>query len=89
VQIELLQPVGGEGLHVEFLETNGPGAHHLGFIVDRIDDELAAAEFPDVMSGQFGSLRFCYLDTWDALGAYVELVEDPDAMMRQLMPWSG
>ena len=20
------------------------------------------------MGGQFGSLRFCYLDTWDALG---------------------
>ena len=39
------------------------------------------------MGGQFGSLRFCYLDTWDALGLYVELVEDPDAMMMSLMPW--
>ena len=78
----------GEGLHVEFLETNGPGAHHLGFIVERIDDELAATDFPMLMSGQFGSLRFAYLDTWDALGAYVELVEDPDGMMRQLMPWN-
>lgn len=88
VQIELLQPVSGEGVHVEFLETNGPGAHHLGFMVERIDDELAATDFAVVQSGRFGSLRFVYLDTFDPLGAYVELVEDPDGMMRRLMPWS-
>jgi methylmalonyl-CoA/ethylmalonyl-CoA epimerase len=87
VQIELLQPVSGEGVHVEFLERNGPGAHHLGFIVEHIDDELAATDFEMVQSGRFGSLRFAYLDTWDALGAYVELVEDPDGIMNQLMPW--
>ena len=39
------------------------------------------------MGGEFGSLRFCSLDTWDALGAYVELVEDPEAMMMSIMPW--
>jgi methylmalonyl-CoA/ethylmalonyl-CoA epimerase len=89
VQIELLQPVSGEGVHAEFLARNGPGAHHLGFLVDRIDDELAATDYEMLQSGRFGSLRFAYLDTWDALGAYVELVEDPDGFMRQLMPWSG
>ena len=90
VQIELLQPVSGEGLHVEFLGTNGPGAHHLGFLVDSLDGELAAADatgFGEVMSGQFANLRFAYLDTWDAFGAYIELVEDPDGLMAQLMPW--
>jgi hypothetical protein len=39
------------------------------------------------MGSQFGSLRFCYLDTWETLGVYVELVEDPDAMMMAIMPW--
>ena len=90
VQIELLQPVRGEGLHVEFLATNGPGAHHLGFIVDDRDDIEAvgtAAGFPMVMSGEFGSLRFGYLDTFAAMGVYVEIVEDPDQMMVGLMPW--
>lgn len=90
MQIELLQPVRGEGLHVEFLAANGPGAHHLGFLVDDLDAVVAlgeAAGAPKVMGGQFGSLRFCYLDTWDALGVYVELVEDPDAMMMSIMPW--
>ena len=90
MQIELIQPVRGAGLHVEFLAANGPGAHHLGFIVDDLDAVVAlGAErgFPKVMGGQFGSLRFCYLDTWDALGLYVELVEDPDAMLMSIMPW--
>ena len=90
MQIELLHPVRGKGLHVEFLASNGPGLHHLGFLVDDIGAVIALGEshgFPRVMGAKFGSLTFCYLDTWDALGLYVELVEDPDAMMMSLMPW--
>lgn len=90
VQIELLQPLRGHGLHVEFLESNGPGAHHLGFLVEDLDEVVArgvADGFPKLMGSQFGSLRFCYLDTWDALGLYVELVSDPDSLMMQIMPW--
>jgi hypothetical protein len=90
VQIELIQPVRGEGIHVEFLASNGPGAHHLGYIVDQLDEVVAAAAaagFATVMGGQFGSLRFCYLDTWDALGLYTELVEDPDQMMMATCAW--
>jgi len=89
-QIELLRPVRGAGLHVEFLASNGPGLHHLGFLVDDFDAVVALGEasgFANVMGSQFGSLRFCYLDTWDALGVYVELVHDPDAMMMAIMPW--
>jgi hypothetical protein len=90
VQIELLHPESGEGLHVEFLELRGPGAHHFGYLVDSLDTELdvaAAAGLEKVMAGQFGNLRFAYVDTFDALGVYTELVEDPDELMRQLMPW--
>ena len=90
VQIELIQPVRGESIHAEFLAEHGSGAHHFGYIIDDIDDVVAlAAEagFATVMGGQFGSLRFCYLDTFDTLGLYTELVEDPDNMMMALMPW--
>jgi hypothetical protein len=90
VQIELLQPVEGDGIHVEFLRDHGPGAHHLGFMVDDLDAELAAAAadgFDEVMSGAFGSLRFAYVDTFAELGLYTELVQDPDGMMAQLKPW--
>lgn len=90
MQVELLQPVRGEGLHVEFLASNGPGLHHLGFIVDDLDAVIALGAttgFPKLMGSTFGSLSFAYLDTFDALGVYVELVEDPDEMMMSLMPW--
>ena len=39
VHFELLQPVSGESLQAEFLETRGEGIHHLGFFVDNIDKE--------------------------------------------------
>ena len=90
VQIELIQPVRGEGIHVEFLARYGPGAHHLGFLVDDLDALVASAAsegFPKVMSGHFGSVRLCYLDTFDARGLYVELIEDPDGTIMALMPW--
>jgi hypothetical protein len=90
VQIELLHPESGEGIHVEFLERNGPGAHHLGFMVDALDEVTAAAEDAGVeecMAGEFGSVRFRYLDTFDQLGVYVELVEDPEGLIYGLMPW--
>jgi hypothetical protein len=90
VQVELIQPVRGAGIHVEFLESNGPGAHHLGYLVDDLDAEVARATsngFPKIMGGQFGNLHFCYLDTFDALGLYTELVQDPDGAMMSIMPW--
>jgi glyoxalase/bleomycin resistance protein/dioxygenase superfamily protein len=90
MQIELLRPVRGTGLHSEFLAANGPGLHHLGFLVDNLDEAAAAGAdlgFANVQGATFGALRFCYLDTWDALGIYVELVEDPEDMMTALMPW--
>jgi len=90
MQIELLHPLRGEGLHVEFLASNGPGLHHLGFMVDDLADVVAygtANGFPKLMGSQFGSLSFCYLDTWDALGLYVELVHDPESLLMSVMPW--
>ena len=35
VQIELIQPLDGEGVTHDFLAEYGPGAHHLAFLVDR------------------------------------------------------
>jgi len=41
VDLELLQPIKGESLWKEFLETKGEGVQHLGFYVDDIDQEEA------------------------------------------------
>ena len=41
IEVELIQPVEGEFLWKEFLETKGEGIIHLGFYVDDIDKEEA------------------------------------------------
>jgi methylmalonyl-CoA/ethylmalonyl-CoA epimerase len=90
VQIELVQPVRGDGIHVEFLARYGSGVHHLGTIVDDLDAAVAAAArdgFQGVMAGDFGAVRVCYLDTFEALGVYLELIEDPSGVMMATMPW--
>ena len=74
---------------MEFLAANGPGAHHLGFLIDDVDAvvDLGATRISEAHGREFGISRFCYLDTWSELGLFVELVEDPDAMMMSIMPW--
>ena len=39
------------------------------------------------MSADFGSLRLAFLDTVEALGLYIELLEDPDGMLWATKPW--
>lgn len=90
VQIELIQPMQGKSLHAEFVASMGSGVHHRGYLVDDLDEAAARGDtfgFEAVMRGDFGRLRFCYLDTWEALGIYTELVEDPDEMLMSVMPW--
>ena len=43
VEIELIEVERGYTLHSEFLEQNGEGMHHLGFIVNDMDEMLAKA----------------------------------------------
>jgi Glyoxalase/Bleomycin resistance protein/Dioxygenase superfamily len=90
VQIELMQPTAGDSVVQEFLDRYGPGPHHHGVRVADLDATVAAAAedgFAPVMTGQMGSVRICFLDTVDALGLYVELLEDPDGMLWATMPW--
>ena len=90
MQIELIQPIAGEGLHFDLISARGPGAHHLGFYIDDLAAEAAAAAadgFPPIMSSGMGTSRYCYLDTIDVLGLYIELISDPDDMMTKMMPW--
>jgi hypothetical protein len=89
VQIELIQPVDGEGLTHEFLEEYGPGAHHLAYLVGDVNAEVETSRrdgIDCVMSGHIGTLYFAYLDTFARLGVYTELVEDPDGLVAALTP---
>jgi hypothetical protein len=85
MQIELMQPLGTEGIIAGHLAQHGPGPHHLGARVDDLD--AAVDGFPVAMRAEIGPLRLAFLDTVDALGVYVELLEDPAGMLWSTKPW--
>jgi methylmalonyl-CoA/ethylmalonyl-CoA epimerase len=90
MQIELMQPLGERGIVATHLAELGPGPHHLGTIVTDLDAAVAAATgdgFAPVMSADIGPLRLAFLDTVDALGVYLELLEDPNGMLWSTKPW--
>lgn len=40
LEIELIQPLGGENPYDEFLEEHGEGLHHLRFAIENLDETL-------------------------------------------------
>lgn len=87
-QIELIQPVSGnQSIYWRHLETHGEGIHHLGFYVSNIEDRLAALAKNGVSvlqsgvihsSGKLGGgsiTNYAYLDTADAAGVILELIQ--------------
>ena len=87
-QIELIQPVSGnQSIYWRHLETHGEGIHHLGFYVSNIAERLAALSKIgiDVLqsgvihsSGKLGGgsvTDYAYLDTADAAGVILELIQ--------------
>ena len=78
LQLELIQPVAGPGIHREFLDAHGPGLHHVCFAVDDVDAACAAAEaggLPVLMRGSMmdGEIEFAYVDGSAGGAPYVEL----------------
>ena len=78
LQLELIQPVTGPGIHREFLDQHGPGLHHLCFAVDDVGAACARAEaagLPVLMRGSMmdGEIEFAYVDGSHAGVPYVEV----------------
>ncbi len=78
LQLELIEPVSGGGIHREFLDAHGPGLHHVCFAVDDVDAACAAAEaasVPVLMRGSMmdGEIEFAYVDGSAGGAPYVEL----------------
>lgn len=75
--IELIQHLSGESIYKEFLDRNGEGAHHLGFLVpdhERTLADFAANGYPVVQGGRIGGSNFAYFDTRPACGVYMETI---------------
>lgn len=88
VNIELLQPVKGESVQKEFLESRGEGIQHIGFAVDdrdSLDSEVARLVKKGVKI--LSSIKRpgggnAYLDTGVVGGVVIELMIMPPPMKK-------
>jgi len=85
-QLELLEPIDGPSIFHEFLDTRGPGLHHVAYFVPSFsaaEARLSKLGFPLVQSGGGHGLggdgAFGYFDASAALGIYIECIEPPKA----------
>jgi catechol 2,3-dioxygenase-like lactoylglutathione lyase family enzyme len=83
VQLQLVQPGQGGSIYRDFLEKNGEGVFHLGFVVPNIDAAEAAAKgmgLAVISSGrrENGS-GFAYFDTADQCGVTLLARQSPPA----------
>jgi catechol 2,3-dioxygenase-like lactoylglutathione lyase family enzyme len=86
-QYELIEPVGGAGVHGTWLAERGEGFHHVGVIVESVEatvERMAAAGYDAIQTGSgFGAAgdgSYAYFDTAADLGCLVEAVEPPGRM---------
>lgn len=85
LQYELIQPIEGPTIYHEFLDRHPDGGiHHFGCWVPNLEAAVAQARalgFTEIQGGRGTGLGgdggYAYLDTEDALGAILELIEVP------------
>ena len=84
MRVELIEQVAGDTVYQEFIDRQGYGVQHLGVLVDDMDAAIAqaaAAGFAMVQDGAgFGpddDGHYAYLDTVDAIGTMIELIQRP------------
>jgi methylmalonyl-CoA/ethylmalonyl-CoA epimerase len=81
VELELIQILEGDSVHLEFLREHGEGLHHLGFKVKDFQAKLEQAKalgFEVLQTGPGGRF-YAYLDTRQCGGVIIELIEDTEA----------
>ena len=84
--IELLQPIGSEGVMAKFLEKRGEGFHHICYEVDDVNTEIASLKASGIevlgepRPGAEGMSVF--LHPQGTHGVLVELVEKKDKRRR-------
>jgi len=77
IEIELIEPLEGKNVYVEFLEARGEGIHHLGFRVDDMDAwkrKFSEAGFEPVFQKDMEVMEFAYYDTSEPGGLMLELL---------------
>ena len=65
IQIELIEIKEGPSIHVDFLEKNGEGIHHIGVYTPDLDRDIARFKEKGigVLQEGAGGMRYAYMDT--------------------------
>jgi hypothetical protein len=83
--IEIIQPVSGTTFHSEHLRTRGPGLHHIGVYVERLEDAetgLVGRGYQKLMEGSIRHLgKFAYFEARD-----MHCIVEPLELSMEL-PW--
>jgi 4-hydroxyphenylpyruvate dioxygenase-like putative hemolysin len=77
IRLELIEPDEEPSTWREFLDTYGPGIHHVAFNVADMDETVARldeAGVPLVQTGDFPGGCYAYCDGLEQLGATLELL---------------
>jgi 4-hydroxyphenylpyruvate dioxygenase-like putative hemolysin len=78
LQIDLIEPKDNPSIFNEFLDNGNAGLHHIGFLVDNIDDKIEdykSKGYKEVLGGIIGPAKFIYFDTTEDLGHITELMQ--------------
>ena len=92
VELELIQILEGDSVHLEFLREHGEGLHHLGFFVKDFQAKLEQAEALGFKVLQTDPFRqaYAYLDTREPGGIIFELIaplgDQNISMLRGMLP---
>jgi len=78
LNIELIQPLGGENTYQEFIDIGSEGLHHIGMYVDNLDSSIEQFKKKGIKALQLGKIvkmHYAYMDTEDTFGIIIELMK--------------
>ena len=78
LQIDLIEPQDKKSIFYTFLENVNVGLHHIGFLVENIDEKIKdwdSKGFKQVLGGIISPAKFVYFDTTDILGHILEFLQ--------------
>ncbi len=79
LSLELIEPDHEPSTWREFLDTHGPGVHHIAFEVKGMQETVAFLEgrgMPMVQKGEYTGGRYAYIDSQSPLSVMLELLEN-------------
>ena len=77
-QLELIAPVTGESIYTEFLDSAGPGLHHVCIEADDVERAVGERAAEVVQRGVMpGGMEFAYVTAQDAGVPYIEIAYIP------------